>query len=206
MSGRVLITGFEPFGAESTNPSMRVASELNGQTVCERNVVGITLPVVFEVARNRLKVAIEEMNPELVICLGLAANRNAVSIERIAINLDDASIPDTAGKQPVDRPIESGGPVAYWSTLPIKGIRSRLVESGIPAEISQSAGTYVCNHVFYGLMHILAQQTGARGGFIHVPRADSDKAVANLVKAIRLSIETGLTREIDLRESGGSLS
>lgn len=206
MGGRVLITGFEPFGGESNNPSARVASALNGQIVDGRNVVGMTLPVVFDEARRRLESAIEEIDPALVICLGLAANRDVVSIERIAINLDDASLPDNAGKQPIDRPIEVAGPAAYWSTLPIKAIRSRLLESKIGAEVSQTAGTYVCNHVFYGLMHILAQRPGTRGGFIHVPRVKRDEELAKLVEAIRLSIETGLARKVDLRASGGAVS
>jgi pyroglutamyl-peptidase len=206
VSKRVLISGFEPFGGESSNPSELVARALDGEVIKGRRVVAVALPVVFDESRNKLESAIDEVAPELVICLGLAANRPAVSIERVAINLDDATMPDNRGHQPIDRRIEAMGPAAYWSTLPIKAIRARLLAARIPGEISQSAGTYVCNHVFYGLMHQLNQKTGIRGGFIHIPRAASDEALANLVKAIRLSIEVGLTREIDLKESGGALS
>jgi pyroglutamyl-peptidase len=105
-----------------------------------------------------------------VICVGQAAGRADVTVERVAVNIDDSRIPDNEGKNPVDLPIVPDGPVAYWSTLPIKTIVQALGSSGVPASVSNSAGTFVCNHIFYGLMHALAQSAGeTKGGFIHLP-------------------------------------
>jgi pyroglutamyl-peptidase len=166
---RILVTGFEPFGRETMNPSAAIASALHGRSVGGHEIVGVELPCCFGLATKRLVRHMELTKPKLVICLGQAGGRAEITPERIAINIDDANIPDNAGRQPVDRPVVRNGPPAYWSTLPVKAIITALKSRGIPAAVSQTAGTFVCNHVFYGLMHALRETTGVRGGFIHVP-------------------------------------
>jgi pyroglutamyl-peptidase len=209
----VLLTGFEPFGGDAVNPSMEIARCLNGTTIGKHSIVGAVLPCVFGKAAKRLKRLLQEHRPALVVCLGLAAGRSAITPERVAINIDDARIPDNAGQQPVDKPIRRQGPVAYWTKLPIKAIVRALRAEGFPAEISQTAGTFVCNHVFYGLMHELARrQPSARGGFIHIPGTpDMPGGLTGLpleqtTAAIRLAIATCLRVRRDIRETGGKVS
>jgi pyroglutamyl-peptidase len=149
--------------------------------------------------------------PVLVICVGQAGGRAAVTPERVAINVDDARIPDNAGAQPVDRPVVRGGPAAYFSTLPIKAMVEAIRAAGLPAEVSQTAGTFVCNHVFYGLMHALRRREGVRGGFIHVPLLpEQAKAgqvclpLEDMTAAVAVAIETALRRKRDVRKVGGT--
>ncbi len=165
----ILVTGFEPFGGESINSSAQVAASLDRKLIEGRTVISATLPCVFSTASEALEQYIVEAKPELVICLGQAGGRAAISLERVALNVSDARFADNAGEQPVDAQVIDDGPVAYWSGLPIKAMAHAVREAGYPAEISNSAGTFVCNHVFYGLMHLLAGKKGIRGGFIHVP-------------------------------------
>lgn len=173
----VLLTGFEPFGGESVNPSGEIARQMHGKVIGGHRVTGALLPCVFGAAITELKKQIRATKPALVICVGQAGGRAEITPERVAINVDDARMPDNAGRQPVDRAIVRGGPAAYWSTLPIKAMVAALTRQGIPAKVSQTAGTFVCNHLFYGLMHELAKQRALRqgsglaprGGFIHVP-------------------------------------
>ena len=134
------------------------------------------LPCVFGDSARVLAEALERFRPELVLCAGQAGGRARISLERVAINCDDARIPDNAGNQPVDEPVVQGGPAAYFTSLPVKAALAALTAEQIPAEVSQSAGTYVCNHVFYALMHALRLRPGTRGGFVHVPYADTQLA------------------------------
>ena len=168
-SRKVLLTGFEPFGGESINPSAEIARLLHGTSIAGHEVVGALLPCVFGASVTELKKQIRMVKPALVICVGQAGGRADITPERVAINVDDARIADNAGRQPVDRAIAGKGPAAYWSTLPVKAIMAALQSRGIPASVSQTAGTFVCNHVFYGLMHGLRGRKDIRGGFIHVP-------------------------------------
>ena len=166
----VLLTGFEPFAGDKINPSLEAVKILNGREIEGHRVIARPLPVVFGQSVLKLETYIEELNPCLIICIGQAGGRPDLSLERIAINVNDARIPDNEGRQPVDTPVIEGGPAAYWSTLPIKGTVKMLQEAGIPASVSQTAGTFVCNHIFYGLMHLLARKGNqAKGGFIHIP-------------------------------------
>jgi pyroglutamyl-peptidase len=166
----ILLTGFEPFGGESTNPSWLAAEHaadlLRGQGM---DAVAVEVPCVFGQSIDALDAALERFQPEIVLCVGQAGGRGSVSVERVAINVDDARIPDNAGRQPIDEPVVPAGPAAYFSSLPIKACREAVAALGIPVEVSQTAGTYVCNHLFYGLMHLLARRDGTRGGFVHVP-------------------------------------
>ncbi len=166
----VLVTAFEPFGGESVNPSWEAVKELDGCLIDGARVVARQLPCVFGGSLTTLYAQIDELCPELVFCVGQAGGRSDISVERVAINVNDARIPDNAGNQPIDTPVVEGGPAAYFATLPIKALMYGLREAGIPASVSQTAGTFVCNHVMYGLLNYLeSTQNPARGGFIHIP-------------------------------------
>jgi pyroglutamyl-peptidase len=208
----ILLTGFAPFGGEAVNPSWEAVARLDGEHLDGHRIVARRLPVEFGAALDALHAAIEETSPGLVLCVGQAGGRAQLSLERVAINVDDARIPDNAGASPIDMPIVAGGPAAYFATLPIKAMLAALREAGIPAEISQTAGTYVCNHVFYGLMHAL-RQTSVRGGFIHIPYAPEQAArtpgapslpVDTIVAALRIALRTALATSIDRRLAAGA--
>ncbi|MFF1483480.1 pyroglutamyl-peptidase I [Streptomyces sp. NPDC058319] len=169
---RVLVTGFAPFGGEQVNPSWQAASLLAAEPPAGLTVTAAELPCVFGAALDALRDAVRASAPDLVVCLGQAGGRPAVTVERVAVNIDDARIPDNAGAQPVDEPVIPGGPAAYFSTLPVKACVAALRTAGVPAAVSNTAGTFVCNHVAYGLGHLLATEfPGVRGGFVHVPWA-----------------------------------
>jgi len=210
----VLLTGFEPFAGEALNPSEEIAREINEATLARHRVVGALLPCVFGAALKELKHQIKLHDPVLVVCLGQAGGRGEITPERVAINIDDARIADNAGQQPVDKPVVKDGPAAYFSTLPIKAIVQELRRRSIPAGVSQTAGTFVCNHVFYGLMHELAlHRPGVRGGFIHVPllpeqARDGQPSLPfeTMTRAVRAAIETALTYQRDIKAGGGATS
>jgi len=198
---RVLVTAFEPFGGETVNPSQQAVcllAELPQAPGIELRTV--VLPVEFGRAVELLQTTIGAYGPDVVICVGEAGGRAGVTIERFAVNLDDAAIPDNAGHQPIEEPAVVGGPVAYAATLSVAALVEALLSAGIPAAKSSTAGTYVCNHVFYALMHLIAtEQPQLRGGFVHVPylheqvlgRPDSPPslALASITEALRLVVE-----------------
>ena len=209
----MLITGFEPFGGSTVNPSQEIARNLHGREIAGHEVVAALLPCVFGTAIVELRRQVRAVKPRLVICLGQAGGRTAITPERVAINVDDARIPDNAGTQPVDRPVVRGGPAAYFSTLPVKAIVAGLRAEGVPAEVSQTAGTFVCNHVFYGLMHALRRRRGVRGGFIHVPylpeqasKGEPSLAFEKMVSAIARATEIALSVRRDAKTVGGQIS
>jgi pyroglutamyl-peptidase len=169
-SPRFLLTGFTPFGSDKINPSWLAVRQVAEARPDE--VRAVEIPTVFATAINDLEAAIEEHRPEVVICVGLANGRPAITPERVAVNINDASLEDNAGEQPVDVPIVPGGPVAYFTTLPLKASVAAMRAAGLPAKVSDTAGTFVCNNIFYGLMHLIATKyPELRGGFIHVPHA-----------------------------------
>ncbi|ARJ40735.1 pyroglutamyl-peptidase I [Pantoea alhagi] len=210
----VLITAFEPFGGERMNPSWEAVRQLHERMLCGFQVVAKELPCVFGDALTTLYAEMEALQPELIIAVGQAGGRADISVERIGININDARIPDNKGNQPIDEPIIPGGPAAYFSTLPIKAIVEGIREAGIPASVSQTAGTYVCNHVMYGLLHRLAQQGNeVRGGFIHIPYLPEQAinhpgapsmAAQTVILALEMAITIALRTEQDLRLVGGA--
>ena len=168
---KILLTAFEPFGGEKINPALEAVSLVPSRVKCA-DVVKLTVPTVFKKSVDVTAAAIEREKPDAVLCIGQAGGRFGLTPERVAINIDDARVPDNEGNQPVDRPIIAGGAPAYFSTLPIKAMVRAITDAGIPASISNSAGTFVCNHLMYGVLHTLAQtHPAARGGFMHVPFA-----------------------------------
>ena len=196
----VLLTGFDAFGGASINPSWLTAKALDGKMVAGHKVVAAQLPTEFDASPIELARLLTLHKPALVLCLGQAGGRSALSIERIAVNVSDASMADNAGKQPMDEPIVGSGPAAYFSTVPVRAMLETLQREGIAGEISQTAGTYVCNHVFYTLMHALATERDfsvSRGGFIHVPYLEEQGTpympLADMVRGLHLVIKAALT-------------
>ncbi len=210
----ILLTGFEPFGGEPINPSWEIARALHGQQVGDARIAAWCLPCVFGEALTGLKTAMQELQPCLVLALGQAGGRAELSLERVAINIDDARIADNAGCKPVDEPVIAGAPNAYFSSLPIKAMVTGLRAAGFPAGISQTAGTFVCNHVFFGLQHV-TDGGPVRSGFMHVPLLPQQAAncpgqasmgLATMIEGVRLALAIALSTEADVRESGGALS
>ncbi len=201
---RVLLCGFEPFDGERVNPSQVVVHALDGESVGGAAVVeGCVLPVERHRAVELLLQRLAPPLPAVVLMLGEAGGRARVTPERIAINVDDYRIPDNAGHQPRGEPVVAGGPAGYFSTLPVTAMTAAMDEAGVPAEISNSAGTYLCNRVFYCLMHHLeVNALHARAGFMHLPylheqvRGKSG-AVASLsrdtlVQAVRIALQSAV--------------
>lgn len=165
----ILITAFEPFQQETVNATME-ALALLPDNVCGSTLIKRTIPVVFGKAVEAVTALVDDLRPDAVICLGQASGRADVTPERVAINVMDARIPDNAGEQPADAPIRADGPAAYFSTLPVKAMVQAMKEAGVPASLSNTAGTFVCNDLMYGLLDHLAR-TGRNipAGFIHIP-------------------------------------
>jgi pyroglutamyl-peptidase len=170
----VVVSGFEPFDGAVTNPSWEAAARLaeRGEELAGDRVAAVRLPVTFAEAWPVLGAAIREHEPDVVVALGLAGGAPGVRLERVAVNVRDARIPDNAGDRPVDVPVVEGGPVGYWSTLPLKASLATIRATGVPVAVSSTAGTYVCNDVFYALMHHWGAGPGRRAGFVHVPGTD----------------------------------
>jgi pyroglutamyl-peptidase len=175
------------------------------------------MPCAFGAALHALEEAIDSLQPQLVVCVGLAGGRSEVTPERVAINVDDGRICDNAGCQPIDTPVIEGAPAAYFSTLPIKAIVRDLRTAGIPAGVSNTAGTFVCNHLFFGLMHRIATRpvAGMRGGFVHIPLLPQQAArlggppslaLDTGIEAMRIVVKTSMETREDIREVGGQLS
>jgi pyroglutamyl-peptidase len=212
MTKTVLLTGFEPFNKATINPAWEAVRALEGWSGDGFRVEVRQLPCVFGVANEVLRQAVDEIKPDLVIAVGQAGGRAELSVERVAINVDDASIVDNAGRQPIDAAIVADGPAAYFATLPIKAIVRAMRERGLVAGVSQTAGTFVCNHVFYGLMHHTAGMP-LRAGFIHVPYLPEQvtelsgvpsMALEDIVAGLRTTVGVALAVEGDVNEAGGA--
>lgn len=170
MSPTLLLTGFVPFGGDSRNPSLELAQALDGATIGALRIVAQSLPCEFAAAPAALQRALDRWSPRLVLALGQAAGRAELSLERIAINLIDARIADNAGDRPIDEPVRADGPAAYFSSLPIKPMVQAIRAAGVAASVSHSAGTFVCNQIFYELQHRLARaEPAVPSGFMHLP-------------------------------------
>ncbi|ENR2167041.1 pyroglutamyl-peptidase I [Vibrio vulnificus] len=209
---KILVTGFEPFGGESLNPSLELVKVLTQKERTNIEIIGCQVPVVRHQSISTVIEAIEHHEPELVFMIGQAAGRAAITPERVAINLDDYRIEDNAGHQPVDEPIIATGPAAYFSTLPVKAITHTLQQAGIPCQLSHSAGTFVCNHLFYGIQHYL-QARPIRSGFIHIPLLPEQASTSNqpsmsletLARGLEMMIMTCLETEQDTKLTGGTI-
>ncbi|MDH5856249.1 pyroglutamyl-peptidase I [Lampropedia aestuarii] len=205
----ILLTGFAPFDGAAINPSWEVARALHGRQIAGVSVIAAALPVAFELALPSLQDLIAQHRPQLVVSLGLAAGRAAISLERVAINLIDARIADNLGAQPVDEPVLQDAPAAYFATLPIKAMRRAIETEGVPAEISYTAGTFVCNQVMFAALHFSHALTPAvRAGLIHLPWStglgEPALDLAVMVHAIEQALTVALQTPSDLLEAGGT--
>jgi pyroglutamyl-peptidase len=166
---KILLTAFEPFGGEEINPALEAVNKVSVQ-IAGAQIIKLTVPTVFGRAADAAAEAIRTLRPQAVVCVGQAGGRTAITVERVAINMEDASIPDNAGIIPADRPVIPGAPAAYFSTLPIKAMVKAIRDTGLSASVSNTAGTFVCNHLMYRVLHLLGNDfPGTQGGFIHVP-------------------------------------
>jgi pyroglutamyl-peptidase len=212
----ILLTGFAPFDHETMNPSWEVVRRFEGKQVNEsHHIVVAQLACEFGLAIHQLQQLLDQHQPALVVCVGQAGGRAEISVERVAINIDDARIPDNNGAQPIDQAIVADGPAAYFSSLPIKAIVQNLRQHGIPANVSQSAGTYVCNHVFYGLMHYANTHPDLhRAGFVHIPYLPEQAchhantpsmSLETMENALFLLLKTCLSQSKDIQLSTGTI-
>jgi pyroglutamyl-peptidase len=199
---RALVTGFEPFAGAAVNASYEAVRRLPRRSG-GLDIVTAQLPTSYARSGAALEREIARVRPEIVLCVGEAGERTALNIERVAINVQDARIADNDGRQPVDAPVVAGGPAAYLATLPVRAIEEALHTAGLAVEISNSAGTFVCNHVFYTLMHCGATGTAQfRGGFLHVPSLRgqatgnpdaSPMTLDDVVRGIHIALEVAQT-------------
>ncbi len=197
---QVLVTGFEPFGGFDTNPSQQVAQQLAGRDGWHT----ATLPVDFAECGKQVAELIAAHQPQVVLCLGLAGGTSALELERVAINLIDARIPDNVGSAPVDEPVVAGAPDAYFTTLPVKAMARAINDVGVPAELSLSAGTYGCNAVMYAALHAATATQGVRAGFMHLP-TDDVISVPDAARAVVAAVDCALATDVDEIVAGGTL-
>lgn len=212
---KILITGFEPFGGEAINPAWEAVKRLP-DAVAGAQLIKLEVPTAFYRCGPAVEAAIEAHRPDAVVCVGQAGGRACVTVERVAINLADAAIPDNEGKSPVDVPIVPDGPAAYFATLPVKAIVRHIRAHGLPCQLSHTAGTFVCNCLMYQVLHFAAaQKPHPRAGFIHVPFTEEQAAgkpgntpsapLAAITKALELACEAIAAHPCDTHESMGSI-
>lgn len=208
----ILLTGFEPFADDPTNPSGDAVRLIAERWSGPEALVVEVLPVIFAKASARLGALIAQHSPTVIVAVGLAGGRTAVTPERVAINLADARIPDNDGGRPLDRPIIDGGPAAYFATLPVKAMTAAIAEAGVPAALSHSAGTFVCNHVMFTALHETADIDGIRAGFVHVPYATQDAPegafslpLNDIVRGLEAALRAAIDSPVDATLPGGTL-
>ena len=211
---KFLITGFDPFETEKINPALEAVKKLP-DTVAGAEVIKLEIPTVFWKSVEKIQEAIEKHDPDVIISIGQAGGRAGITPERVAVNIDDARIEDNDGNQPVDRTIHKDGENAYFSNLPIKAMVKEMNENGIPGSVSNTAGTFVCNHVMYGILYMIDKKyPNKKGGFIHVPyipqQAISKQNAPSMsldyiVKGLELCIKAIVENETDIKTIGGAI-
>ena len=211
---KVLITGFDPFGGESVNPALEAVKALP-DTIAGAEIIKLEIPTVFRKSLEKIEENIIKHSPDIVISIGQAGGRFGVTPERVAINIDDARIEDNEKNQPIDITIFEDGETAYFTNLPIKAMVKEMQDGGIPASVSNTAGTFVCNHVMYGIMYMIDKKyPNIKGGFIHIPYMTSqviDKkntpfmSLDEIVRGLELSIEACTLYNEDINAVGGEI-
>lgn len=189
---KLLITGFEPFGGETINPSWEAVARLP-ETIGEYELTKLLIPVTFEKSANMVIQTANELSPDVILCIGQAGGRNSITPEFVGINLRHATIPDNDGAQPQDEPIVTNGKTAYFSTLPVRKLAHAIGQTGIPSQVSYSAGVYVCNDVLYSLLAHF-EDTNVKVGFIHIPYCTEQNkqpslSLSEVIKALTVAIE-----------------
>ena len=212
---RALVTGFDPFGGDPVNPSSLAVAGLT-RRIGDVDIATAQLPTSYADSARVLLGAIDEVRPDFVLCVGQAGGRTELCLERVAINVQDARIPDNDGNQPIDVPVVAHGPAAYFATLPIKACVAEMRKAGLPAVVSNTAGTFVCNHILYALMDIIRQQpTPMRGGFLHIPYVPEQAsrlggapsmALADIVRGIEIIVAVSASRTDDVHTAEGRIS
>jgi pyroglutamyl-peptidase len=212
---RALVTGFDPFGGDPVNPSSLAVAGLT-RRIGDVDIATAQLPTSYADSARVLLGAIDEVRPDFVLCVGQAGGRTELCLERVAINVQDARIPDNDGNQPIDVPVVAHGPAAYFATLPIKACVAEMRKAGLPAAVSNTAGTFVCNHILYALMDIIRQQpTPMRGGFLHIPYVPEQAsrlggapsmALADIVRGIEIIVAVSASRTDDVHTAEGRIS
>ena len=211
---KVLVTGFDPFGGENINPAWEAVKKI-ADKIAGAEVYKLQVPTVFGKSIEKLEEGIKEHNPDIVICVGQAGGRYDVTPERVAINVDDARIKDNEGNQPIDTPVFADGESAYFATLPVKAIVKEINKAGLPSTLSNTAGTFVCNHIMYGLLYLAHKKyTNIKGGFIHVPfipqqvvykKSTPSLALEDIVKSLEAAIKAAVETSEDIKEIGGTI-
>ncbi|MEA4812276.1 MAG: pyroglutamyl-peptidase I [Anaerolineaceae bacterium] len=209
---KILITAFDPFGGDKINPALEAVKKVNAD-LFKAEVIKLEIPTVFGKSIKKVAAAMKKENPDVVLCIGQAGGRFDITPERVAINVDDARITDNEGNQPIDQPIFKDGAPAYFSLLPIKAMVQNIREVGLPASVSNSAGTFVCNHIMYGVLyHIHKTYPHMKGGFIHVPfipeqvvnRPNAPAMSLNdITHALEVAVQTIIDTPVDIKAVGG---
>lgn len=212
---KILVTGFNPFGKETINPSIEAVKRLPNK-IANAELIKLEIPTVMNTSLETIEEVMLKENPDMILSIGQAGGRSDISIERVGININDFSIPDNHGNQPIDELIYEDGATAYFTNLPIKAMVDAIREEGIRASVSNSAGTFVCNHVMYGVRYMVEHQyQGKKSGFIHIPYLPEqvrDKPgqpcmeLDLIVKGLCKAIETMVLVETDLKIIGGSIN
>ncbi len=210
----ILLTAFDPFGGETVNPADEAVKKVS-DTIDGANIIKLTVPTVFGKSIACVEAAITEHKPDVIVCVGQAGGRAAVTPERVAINISDAGIPDNDGVQPIDEAVFSDGPAAYFSTLPVKATVQKIRQGGYPAALSNSAGTFVCNHLMYGVLYLIDRRyPSMRAGFIHVPYSIGQAAehpgapsmpIEDIAMALELALRAIVENELDITAAEGSV-
>ena len=211
---KVLVTGFDPFGGEPINPAWEAVKAMK-DTIAGAEIVKMQIPTVVGKSIEKIHQKMKELQPDLVISVGQAGGRFGVTPERVAISVTDARIPDNEGNQPIDEPIFPDGPAAYFSNLPVKAMVQAIKDAGYPSVLSNSAGTYICNHVMYGILYYIEKEfPNVRGGFIHVPYAPSQvvnkpstpsMALADITASLEAAVAAAISSKEDIRAVGGEI-
>ena len=211
---KVLVTGFDPFGGDKVNPAYEAVKKMPDE-IAGAKIIKVEVPTVFAKSGQVVEEAIKKHQPEIVICVGQAGGRSAVSFERVAINLAEARIEDNEGNQPFDTALEPDGPAAYFTLLPIKAMTKNAHDHGLPAYISYTAGTFVCNDIMYRLLHLINTKFPTiRGGFVHVPFSPDQvidrpagtpsMSLDDIAASLTYAVEAAVTNKEDISGNAGT--
>lgn len=211
---KILVTGFDPFGGEPINPAIESVKRLP-DNIAEAEIIKLEIPTVRKKSLEKIEKAINEHNPDVILSIGQAGGRFDISIERVGINLDDFRIPDNEGNQIIDEPIFPDGENSYFVKLPVKAMVQNVQKNNIPASVSYTAGTFVCNHVLYGVLYLIEKKyKGKKSGFIHIPflpqqvvdkRNMPSMELNTIVKGLTAAIEAIVKNNEDIKEVGGTV-
>ena len=211
---KILVTGFDPFGGEPVNPAIESVKRLPDE-IAGAQIIKLEIPTVIYKSLEKIDAKIAECDPDVILSIGQAGGRPDITVERVGINCNDCRIPDNEGNQPIDEPIYADWPDAYFSKLPIKAMVKAVNAAGIPASVSDTAGTFICNHVMYGVRYICEHKyPGKRSGFVHIPymtsqavgkRGVPSMSLDDIVKGLTAAIEAIVKNETDIKETGGKI-